>query len=113
MGRKLSPAEADAFTKNITRLPDQEAEASPSYGSTLQSRIADALGLSVSDLFDREASDNQVPDAGPGGPPAETALSRDCSDLIAVFACVEDPEERQRLLKMVRDAVQRNKHGKL
>jgi hypothetical protein len=112
MGRKLSPAEADAFTKSSTILPDQKAEILPSYGSTLQSRIAEALDLSVADLIDRSGSENGIHEAGHEGQLGEMTLTRDCSDLIEAFTRVKDPKERQRLLKLVRDAAQMNKLGK-
>jgi hypothetical protein len=112
MGRKLSPAEADAFTKDVTSLSGQKAEVS-SYGSALQSRIAEALGLSVADLLHRSASGADTQVAVHEGQAAEMALTRDCLDLIEAFARVEDPEERQRLLKMVQDAAQMNRHEEM
>jgi hypothetical protein len=112
MGRKLSPAEADAFTKSSTSLPDQKTEVLPSHGSALQSRIAEALDLSVADLLDRSDSENNIHEAGHEGQLGRQTLTRDCSDLIEAFARVKDPKERQRLLKLVRDAAQMDKHRK-
>jgi hypothetical protein len=110
MGRKLSSAEADAFTKDATTVSGQKVEVSSSYGSALQSRIAEALGLSVADLLHQSASEVDTQEAAQKGQAAEVALTRGCLDLIEAFTRVEDPKERQRLLKMVRDAAQMNKH---
>lgn len=109
MGRKLSPAEAAAFARDGTSLPGQKADASSSHGSELQSRIAEVLGFSVADFLDRSDFGNGTQDTSHAGQTAEMALTRDCLDLIEAFGRVEDAEERQRILKMVRDAAHMNK----
>jgi hypothetical protein len=113
MGRKLSPDEADVFTENATSLPDAEAKGSSPYGSALQSRIAEALGVSVADLCHLSDDGNDIREVSQDGETAEMALTRDCSDLIEAFVRVADPEERQRLLKMVQDAAQMNRHQEM
>lgn len=109
MGRKLSPDEADVFTENATSLHDAKAEGSSSYGSTLQSRIVEALGVSVADLSHLSDDGSDTQEASQDGQTAEMALTRDCVDLIEAFVRVADPAERQRLLRMVRDAAHMNK----
>jgi hypothetical protein len=110
MGRKLSSDEAEAFVNDATSLPNMKVEVPSSYAPALQSRIAEALGLSVADLLHRSASGIDTQEAAHEGQAAEMALTQDCLDLIEAFTRVEDPEERQRLLKMVRDAARMNKH---
>lgn len=94
--------------KDDTDLSDDKAESFSSHSSNLQSRIADTLGISAADFHHRSPLGYGTEDAGHDGQEAEMALTHDCLDLIEAFVRVADQEERQLLLKMVRDAAQMN-----
>ncbi|MGU3363066.1 hypothetical protein ACLBWX_22405 [Methylobacterium sp. M6A4_1b] len=107
MGRKLNPLEGDPFTEGDASIPGKERSVSSS-SLNIQTQIAEALGLPVS-AFDLSGDRNgNAQEACDEDQAAEIAMSRDCLDLIKAYTRISDPDERQRLLKIVRDAADKD-----
>ena len=104
MGQKLGAMEFDAFMREVGSPSASDAGHSSRHSHKLQVRIAEALGLSVADLHRSQDMTGDQQDAVTIIQSAEVAMTRDCLDLIKAYARISDPEERQRLLKIVRDA---------
>lgn len=104
MGRKMSPPEAEAFTNGDASLSSGKAPTPSPYSSKLLSQIAEALSVPEAALSRSSSPLSGVSEAGHETQTAEFAMNRDCLDLIEAYTRISDPEERQRLLKIVRDA---------
>ena len=104
MGRKMSPPEAEAFTDGDANLLSRKVPISSPHSSKLLSQIAETLGLSEAAFGRYDPLGSSVSEATRETQMAEIALNRDCLDLIEAYTRIADPEERQRLLQIVRDA---------
>lgn len=108
MGRKLTLADGESFTEDGMRSLDGERSVGSSSARRLQAQIAEALGLPVEALIWPSLPHSNHQKTAREAQAAEIMMSRDCSDLIQAYARITDPEERQRLLKIVRDAADGN-----
>ena len=104
MGRKMSPPEAEAFADSDASLLSGKAPISSPHSSKLLSQIAEALGLPETTFSRSNTQGSSVSETAHETQTPEITLNRDCLDLIEAYARISDPEERQRLLKIVRDA---------
>ena len=102
MGQKLGAMEFEAFMREVDNPSASDAGPPSQHGHKLQVPIA-ALGLLVHELrrsrdtgSDRHAAVTTIRSE-------EDAMTCDCLDLIEAYTRISDPEERQRLLKIVRD----------
>lgn len=107
MGRKLTPIEAEAFTDGDASPSAGEAGRPSPHGLVRQAQIAQALGLPVAAL--RRSGDvrTDMPDTVALTQMTQLAMIRDCLDLVQAYASITDPEERQRLLRIVREVAER------
>ncbi|MGU3363067.1 hypothetical protein ACLBWX_22410 [Methylobacterium sp. M6A4_1b] len=104
MGRKLGLLEIDAFLKEGESVPASDARHQSQHSHRLQVRIAEVLGLPVDQLRSLRDLGINALDAEDLTQSAESAMNHDCIDLIEAYTRISDPDERQRLLKIVRDA---------
>jgi hypothetical protein len=103
MGRKLNAFEEASFPSLETDLTRQD-QVSVSRNQHLQHQIAKQLGVPVAQLRAPGDIPNAVHIADGPSPGLDTALSRECVDLIEAYTRITDPAERLRCLRMVRRA---------
>jgi hypothetical protein len=89
------------------RHGSQEASNLRQRSLQLQAQIAETLGLPVTAFHQADTIRPSGPDALESTQGEAFAMSRDCSALFAAFTSIADPQERQRLLQIVRDAAGR------
>jgi hypothetical protein len=103
MGRKLNDLEGAEFF-----LSEAEAGRQPRTGlsrsQNLQHRIAETLGISVAELRDPRETPNAVHSTNSSVRSTDTALSRECLELLDAYIRIIDPDERLRCLQIVREA---------
>lgn len=69
----------------------------------LQNRIAQQLGISAAELRDPGETPNAVHSASNPFQSTDTALSRECLELLDAYIRITDVEQRRRCLQAVRD----------
>jgi hypothetical protein len=107
MGRKLNDlegaglflSEAEACRQDRTGL---------SRSQVLQHQIAEQLGISVAELGDRNETPNAVHSANNLVRSTDTALGRECLELLDAYIRIRAPEQRRRCLQAVREAACRS-----
>ncbi|MGU3363070.1 hypothetical protein ACLBWX_22425 [Methylobacterium sp. M6A4_1b] len=103
MGRKLDAFEEASFMA-ADADPTNEERATLSYSQHLQQRIADHLGVPVTQLRGPSNLPNAVQVAKNLVQDADMALSSECVDLIEAYMRIIDPVQRRRCLQVVRQA---------
>jgi hypothetical protein len=103
MGRKLNAFEEASFSSPETGVSRQDPT-SLSRSQELQHQIASQLGVPVAQLRAPSDLPNAVSIADDPSRGLDTALSRECVDLIEAYTRIKDPAQRLRYLRMVRRA---------
>jgi hypothetical protein len=104
MGRKLTPFEEAHSAFPDKHIGRERGSVSLQHNQDLQRQIAEQLGATVAQLRSPDLLPNAVDNRNDHSRAAETALSRECSELIAAFTRITDPNERLRCLQIVRKA---------
>jgi hypothetical protein len=107
MGRKLNPLETFDLDAAGGRPTKNRLEDTVGLSDRLQARIADALGVPVEAFSQPEQIGIDQYEAQQLIRHPSQAMSEDCSALLRAFTSIKDPDERDRLLKIVQEAAQK------
>lgn len=102
MGHKLDASEG---ARSFPPEPDVDGhdQVISDLRQDLQNRIAQQLGISAAELRDPGETPNAVHSASNPFQSTDTALSRECLELLDAYIRIADPEQRRRCLHAVRD----------
>ncbi|WP_156394263.1 hypothetical protein [Methylobacterium sp. Leaf94] len=103
MGRKLNTFEEASLFSSEAEAGTQD-RTSLSRSQNIQHRIAKQLGISVTELRNPSEAPNAVYSTNNPVRSNDTALTRECLELLDAYIRITDPAQRRRCLQAVREA---------